>query len=205
MWSSRRRAVRAMLLPAGGGGPLTVGPLPLCVSVLLLLLVLLLLYQLHRVYWPHFRLLPPGPFPWPFLGNLWQLERCVDSALVFRAWARRFGPLFTYWTGGVSIVAVADVQLAKEMFVRHGANFLDRFPFAHINRHARGGPNFGLLLANGRLWRENRKFAMKVFKDVIGTDRMEQIVSAACLVVDARSFRSFGRVSQRFAGGPPSL
>ncbi|GJP32869.1 hypothetical protein CLOM_g17462 [Closterium sp. NIES-68] len=59
------------------------------------------------------RSLPPGPSPWPILGNLPDL-----GALPFRSLAKlsdRYGPILTVWFGSTPSVIISSPELAREV------------------------------------------------------------------------------------------
>jgi hypothetical protein len=79
--------------------------------------------------------LPPGPLPWPLLGNmnsLWSQNRWEDK---FLEWKQEYGPIYTHWyrnlmfynlttyvfklrIGPMSTVTVNSYDKAIELFVK---------------------------------------------------------------------------------------
>ncbi|RXH92231.1 hypothetical protein DVH24_033127 [Malus domestica] len=72
--------------------------------------------------------LPPGPCPWPVVGNLYQIQpvrfRC------YAEWAEKYGPIFSVWIGSTLNVAVSNTELAKEVLKENDQKLADR----HRNR-----------------------------------------------------------------------
>eukprot|EP00257_Ricinus_communis_P001347 XP_002511566.2 cytochrome P450 98A2 [Ricinus communis] len=57
--------------------------------------------------------LPPGPFPWPVLGNLPNIEpdvsKCLDN------WSQTYGRIISIWVGSTLNVVVSSSELAEEV------------------------------------------------------------------------------------------
>jgi coumaroylquinate(coumaroylshikimate) 3'-monooxygenase len=59
------------------------------------------------------RRLPPGPRPWPVVGNLTQIAPVRFKC--FMEWARTYGPVMSVWTGPTLNVVVSSAGAAREM------------------------------------------------------------------------------------------
>jgi len=85
------------------------------------LIILLLAYKLYQRL--RFKL-PPGPRPWPFVGNVYNVKpvrfRC------FAEWAQAYGPVISVWFGSVLNVIVSNSELAKEVLKEHDQQLADR-------------------------------------------------------------------------------
>ncbi|KAJ9180932.1 hypothetical protein P3X46_009117 [Hevea brasiliensis] len=93
----------------------------LLIPISILLLLLLLAYKLY------FRIrfkLPPGPRPWPIVGNLYDVKpvrfRC------YAEWAKSYGPIISVWLGSTLNVIVSNTELAKEVLKEHDQQLADR-------------------------------------------------------------------------------
>ncbi|KAB1221265.1 Cytochrome P450 76A2 [Morella rubra] len=62
--------------------------------------------------------LPPGPRPWPVVGNLFKLDPAVPHK-TFADLARKHGPIITLWLGSMRIVVVSSSEAARDMFKNH--------------------------------------------------------------------------------------
>ncbi|KAH7677215.1 coumaroylquinate(coumaroylshikimate) 3'-monooxygenase protein [Dioscorea alata] len=95
------------------------------------LLLLLLLYKAFR------RKLPPGPKPWPVVGNLYDIEpvrfRC------FWEWSKKYGPIMSVWFGPTLNVVVSSPELAKEVLKEHDHKLADRSRTRSSARFSRNG------------------------------------------------------------------
>lgn len=69
---------------------------------------------------------PPGPRPWPVVGNLPQLGTMPHQSLA--AMAKTYGPLMQLRLGYVNVVVAASASVAMEFLKKHDANFSNRPP-----------------------------------------------------------------------------
>lgn len=70
--------------------------------------------------------LPPGPTPWPIVGNLPHLGPIPHHALA--ALATKYGPLMHLRLGCVDVVVAASASVAAQFLKVHDANFASRPP-----------------------------------------------------------------------------
>lgn len=137
-------------LPAGV--PSAQGSLLLLVSLLLALHVAKLLVEerLRRR-----RLEPPGPFPWPLLGNAAQLGPAPH--LAFARLAATYGNIFHLRLGSWPVVVLSGERAIRQALIRQGAAFAGRpcFPSYQL---VSGGRSlaFG---AYSELWKVQRRLA----------------------------------------------
>ncbi|XP_065852091.1 cytochrome P450 98A2 [Euphorbia lathyris] len=105
--------------------------LPVIPLSIFLLLLSYLLYRRFRYK------LPPGPRPWPVVGNLYQIEpvrfRC------FAKWAEIYGPVFSVWFGSTLNVIVTNVELAKQVLKENDQQLADRHRNRSSARFSRDG------------------------------------------------------------------
>ncbi|XP_058765357.1 flavonoid 3'-monooxygenase-like [Vicia villosa] len=72
--------------------------------------------------------LPPGPKPWPIIGNMPHLGSAPHQSLA--ALAQTYGPLMHLKLGFVDAVVVASATVAEQFLKVHDANFSSRPPNA---------------------------------------------------------------------------
>uniref|UniRef100_A0ACD5VW40 Uncharacterized protein n=1 Tax=Avena sativa TaxID=4498 RepID=A0ACD5VW40_AVESA len=110
----------------------TASLLPVALALLAIPVVTALLLNRLR-----FGKLPPGPRPWPVLGNLFQIQpvRCR----CFAEWAGRYGPIMTVWFGSSPTVVVSTSELAQEVLKTHDQQLADRPRNRSSERFSRGG------------------------------------------------------------------
>uniref|UniRef100_A0A5B6ZD60 Flavonoid 3'-monooxygenase n=1 Tax=Davidia involucrata TaxID=16924 RepID=A0A5B6ZD60_DAVIN len=70
--------------------------------------------------------LPPGPKPWPVIGNLPHLGPMPHHSIA--AMARNYGPLMHLRLGFVDVVVAASASVAAQFLKTHDANFSSRPP-----------------------------------------------------------------------------
>lgn len=95
-----------------------------CITAFLLYLLLTLrTLLLTRHHGPR---LPPGPKPWPIIGNLPHLSTMPHQTMA--ALARTYGPLMHLRLGLVDVVVAASGSVAEQFLKVHDANFANRPP-----------------------------------------------------------------------------
>ncbi|KAJ7976546.1 putative Cytochrome P450 [Quillaja saponaria] len=81
--------------------------------------------------------LPPGPRPWPVVGNLYDIKpvrfRC------FAEWAQAYGPIISVWFGSTLNVIVSNTELAKEVLKEHDQQLADRHRSRSAAKFSRDG------------------------------------------------------------------
>ncbi|XP_078683598.1 cytochrome P450 2U1-like [Branchiostoma floridae x Branchiostoma belcheri] len=100
--------------------------------------------------------LPPGPRPWPLIGNLLTLSQ--DSAhLQYVKWAQQYGAVFIVYYGPFATVVINGMDNIQEALVNMPDIFSDR-PGPKRDR--------GIIFAHyGPVWKEQRKFTMSGLRD----------------------------------------
>lgn len=88
----------------------------LVVGFVLAMLVwfMLVIITEHNSHGSSKKLLPPGPTPWPLVGNIFQLGWSPHES--FTKLAHKHGPIITLWLGSMCTVVVSSNEVAREMF-----------------------------------------------------------------------------------------
>ncbi|WOL03866.1 Cytochrome P450 [Canna indica] len=159
--------------------------LPIAVAVAAALLSLLL-YLRWRVR------LPPGPRPWPVVGNLYDIKpvrfRC------FSEWAQTYGPIVSVWFGTTLNVVVSSAELAREVLKENDQQLADRPRTRSAARFSRDGkdliwadygPHYVKVrkLCNLELFSPKRLEALRPIREDEVTAMVESIFRA-CTVPD---------------------
>ncbi|XP_038878698.1 flavonoid 3'-monooxygenase [Benincasa hispida] len=85
---------------------------------------------LHRTFFRRSRFrLPPGPKPWPIVGNMPQIGGAPLHSLL-AAMAGEYGSLMYLRLGSVGVVVAASAAVAEKLLKVHDTNFLSRPPNA---------------------------------------------------------------------------
>uniref|UniRef100_A0A914WU01 Unspecific monooxygenase n=1 Tax=Plectus sambesii TaxID=2011161 RepID=A0A914WU01_9BILA len=147
-------------------------PLPTLKSIFgVILATILVVYLVDTFYWKR-RKLPPGPTPLPIIGNLIPIIAAADPVDQFLIWKKQFGPVYTVWLGPYANVFVTDYDVMHDALVKQGDAYAGRMRNYAIDQ-VRGG-NRGILLSEGNLWLEQRRFALHVLRDFgVGRSIME--------------------------------
>jgi hypothetical protein len=119
------------------------------------LLLTLLALVVHFVFYSRFRHLPPGPWPWPVVGNLFLLGSSPHQA--FAHLAKKYGPLVHLRLGSRHTVIVSSPAMAKEFLLTHDHVFQYRRP-STISTILNNGKN--IAQSSGPLWRQLRKICI---------------------------------------------
>lgn len=77
--------------------------------------------------------LPPGPRPLPVVGNIFQLGTKPHQSLA--QLAKTHGPLMSLHFGSVYTVIVTSPEMAREIFVKHDQDFLNRTVVEAVHAH----------------------------------------------------------------------
>ncbi|GFS38904.1 cytochrome P450, family 98, subfamily A, polypeptide 3 [Actinidia rufa] len=97
-------------------------------------IVILVAYNIYQKL--RYRL-PPGPRPWPVVGNLYHIKpvrfRC------FAEWAQSYGPILSVWFGPTQNVIVSTSELAKQVLKDKDSQLADRLRSRSSEKFSRGG------------------------------------------------------------------
>lgn len=116
--------------------------------------------------------------PLPLIGNLHTVLACEPGYTAFEAWYKRFGPVYTYWMGPVPFVMISDYKTLKDTFVKDGDAYAGKFHFKAATQEYRGG-EYGVVETTGEMWRDHRRFALHVLRDLgLSKSVMEERVLA---------------------------
>ncbi|XP_072484541.1 cytochrome P450 2E1-like [Notamacropus eugenii] len=104
--------------------------------------------------------LPPGPFPLPILGNIFNLD-IKNIPKSFDKLAKEYGPVFTIYIGSTRIVVLHGYKAVKEALLDLKNEFSGRaeIPTFEIHKDA------GIIFNNSETWRDTRRFSLTVLRD----------------------------------------
>ncbi|XP_059295873.1 cytochrome P450 98A3-like [Lycium ferocissimum] len=92
---------------------------------LLLSIFVSLIFLCYKLYHRLTAKLPPGPWPWPVIGNIFDITpvrfRC------FAEWAQIYGPIFSFYVGSKLNVVMNNAELAREVLKDNDQNLANRF------------------------------------------------------------------------------
>ncbi len=101
--------------------------------------------------------LPPGPWPWPVVGNLLQLHQGGKNLhKTFAGLAQQYGPIVYLSLGSVQTVVVSSPMMAKEFLKTHDQEFQYR-PKLTLAAEILMGNNGMAVSTGGPSWRHLRR------------------------------------------------
>ncbi|XP_032992168.1 cytochrome P450 2C16-like [Lacerta agilis] len=146
--------------------------------IFLLLVLSILLFSSMKMYQGQ---LPPGPTPWPLLGNLLQKDtRNVSDS--YQKLSMKYGPIFTIWMGPKPVVVLCGYEVVKDALVNYSEEFGGQPPLPIFDSVTKGR---GLLSTNEMKWKELRRFTLSTLRNFgMGKMMMSERIQeeANCLV-----------------------
>ncbi|TKR59749.1 hypothetical protein L596_029377 [Steinernema carpocapsae] len=126
--------------------------------------------------------LPPGPKPWPIIGNLGTLLyaewRGISAMEILKQWKKDYGNLYTFYVGPIPTVQVVDYKTAVDAYVKHGDIHAGRMQIWQF-QYIRG--NRGIVFAEGPEWQEQRRFSLHVLRNFgVGRNLMQERILDEC-------------------------
>ncbi|KAI3970821.1 hypothetical protein MKX01_024468 [Papaver californicum] len=97
---------------------------------------------------------PPGPKPWPVIGNLPHLGMAVHQSLA--AMVKTYGPIIYLRLGSVNVVVACSASIASQFLKTHDSNFSNRPPNSGAKHIAYNYQDL-VFAPYGRRWRMFRK------------------------------------------------
>ncbi|XP_064475951.1 cytochrome P450 2J6-like [Ornithodoros turicata] len=135
------------------------------IPALVTLIVCLIIHEIPRLTRKG---LPPGPYGLPVVGYLPFLGK--DAHRDMDQLRKQYGNIFGMFLGSRFVVGLCDYPAVKEALSQDALlNRPKDIPFA-MNKESQG-----LMVVNGPLWREQRRFSLRLFKNLgVTTQTMEQ-------------------------------
>ncbi|XP_039233958.1 cytochrome P450 2J6-like isoform X2 [Pipra filicauda] len=150
-------------------------------GVLVFFVVSLLIIQFLKLQWMR-RRLPPGPTPYPFFGNLFQMNFRIHHENL-KKMAKIYGNIFTLWVPQGPVVVLQGFQAVKEGLTVHAEDVAGRPTggFFHFLSHGNG-----VMFSNGHLWKQQRRFGLATMRKMgVGKKTQEyQLQEEACHLVE---------------------
>ena len=69
--------------------------------------------------------LPPGPKPFPIIGNVHQAPKSYGWR-TYREWSQQYGPIVHVNMLGQPVIILSTAEVAHELLAKRGATFSDR-------------------------------------------------------------------------------
>ncbi|XP_064600806.1 cytochrome P450 2J4-like [Liolophura sinensis] len=103
---------------------------------------------------------PPGPTPWPLIGNFLSLRGDLFTAL--HKLRSQYGDIYLLYMGSTPAVFVHGRENLQEVLVTRGDEFADRPKLLFSEILSKGK---GVASASGQPWKEQRRFALHTLRD----------------------------------------
>ncbi|XP_058527969.1 cytochrome P450 2C5 isoform X3 [Ochotona princeps] len=129
--------------------------------------------------------LPPGPTPFPIIGNILQLD-VKDISKSLTNFSKVYGPVFTLYLGTKPTVVLHGYEAVKEALIDLGEDFAGRGRFPVLEKVNKG---LGIIFSNAKSWKEMRRFSLMTLRNFgMGKRSIEDRVQeeACCLVEELR-------------------
>ncbi|NXM37116.1 CP2J6 protein, partial [Oxyruncus cristatus] len=128
------------------------------------------------------RRFPPGPTPYPFFGNLLQMNFKIHHEHL-KKMAKIYGNIFTLWVSNRPVVVLQGFQAVKEGLTVHTEDVAGRpaTGFFHFATHGNG-----VMFSNGRIWKQQRRFGLATMRKMgVGRKTQEsRLQKEACHLVE---------------------
>ncbi|KAK6064227.1 hypothetical protein SCUP234_10458 [Seiridium cupressi] len=105
--------------------------------------------------WTLWQRMPPGPRPFPFIGNQHQLSKSKPW-IQFESWSRKFGPMFTVWIGRRPTLVLSDPKIAQELLEKRSTKYSSRPRMVAMGELLWEGGSI-LVQPYGKAWSMRRK------------------------------------------------
>ncbi|XP_075692263.1 cytochrome P450 2B11-like [Rhinoderma darwinii] len=116
-------------------------------------------------------LLPPGPPPLPFIGNIHQVKH-RELLLSLQQFQEKYGPIFTVYFGSQPSVMLCGYDMVKEALIDHKDVFSGRGRRPLVESVIKG---YGIIDSNGERWKQMRRFALTTLRNFgMGKRSIEQ-------------------------------
>ncbi|CAI5451754.1 unnamed protein product [Caenorhabditis angaria] len=139
--------------------------------IIILCITSLAIYLGYHLYWKR-RNFPPGPIPFPLVGNILSLQLPPPGYVALNNWRKKYGDVYTFWLGNSPYISINSYEKLKETFVKDGDTYVGKKEQKFLTDF-RGG-SYGIVETNGELWRTHRRFALTNLRDFgLGKDLMQ--------------------------------
>ncbi|XP_018594535.1 cytochrome P450 1A1-like [Scleropages formosus] len=140
-----------------------VGPVSVSESLLAMvtMCVVYLAFRILRTNVPEGLRQPPGPKPFPVIGNV--LELGHNPHLSLTAMGQRYGPVFQIQIGTRPVVVLSGNDTVRQALIKQGEDFAGR-PDLHSFRLLSNGKSLAFSPDQAGVWRVRRKLAMSALR-----------------------------------------
>ncbi|KAM4043390.1 cytochrome P450 2J2-like [Anomaloglossus baeobatrachus] len=107
-------------------------------------------------------LLPPGPTPLPFIGNLLTIKFQLHHRTLMKL-SEIYGNIMTIWVGQTPLIVVNGYEAVKECLINNSEQVSNRptSPYFKVYSEERG-----IILSNGLNWKLQRRLVLKILRNL---------------------------------------
>uniref|UniRef100_A0AC34R462 Cytochrome P450 n=1 Tax=Panagrolaimus sp. JU765 TaxID=591449 RepID=A0AC34R462_9BILA len=127
--------------------------------IFLILGTIFILWMIQNFYWKR-KNLPPGPTPYPILGNFPFLNK-YGFENAFDLIKKQYGDIHTIWLGETPLVMICDVPTIMETFIKDSETYVGR-PLDQKVTELRTKGRYGLIFNDGELWKHHRRATLQI-------------------------------------------
>uniref|UniRef100_A0A0N5C5V9 Cytochrome P450 18a1 (inferred by orthology to a D. melanogaster protein) n=1 Tax=Strongyloides papillosus TaxID=174720 RepID=A0A0N5C5V9_STREA len=151
--------------------------------VLITIILIIYLFNFYRKV----KSLPPGPMPFPIIGNLFTFD-FEKLHLWICDQKNIYGNVFTIWIPEPLIV-LADYDSINEALVENGDHFLGRNVNGYPDKVFHEKINVGVMFSEGEEWKDQRRLSLHILRDfgvsrTILQDKIHLVVQDLCDHID---------------------
>ncbi|XP_077147756.1 cytochrome P450 2K1-like [Ranitomeya variabilis] len=150
---------------------LPLDPVTVLLSVVTCIFLATVMYKQKERVHPNY---PPGPKPWPIIGNILNLD-VQKPYLSFQELAKTYGPVYSIKIGVQEMVVLSGYDVVKEALVNQAEVFTDRPNIPVFMDFSKG---YGIVFSNGHSWKAMRRFTLSTLRDYgMGTRAIEEKIN----------------------------
>ncbi|XP_052599756.1 cytochrome P450 2K6-like [Peromyscus californicus insignis] len=120
---------------------------------------------------------PPGPKPWPVIGNLHilNLKRPYQTMLEL---SKKYGPVYSIHMGLKKVVVLSGYETVKDALINYGNQFGER---SRVPIFERLFNEKGITFAHGETWKTMRRFSLTTLRNFgMGKQIIEDTIIEEC-------------------------
>ncbi|XP_073531399.1 cytochrome P450 2J2-like [Phyllobates terribilis] len=127
-------------------------------------------------------LLPPGPTPLPFFGNLFTIKFQLHHRTLMKL-SEIYGNIMTIWVGQTPFIVLNGYETVKQCLIDNSEQVSNRPTTPYFQLYAE---EQGIIVSNGHNWKLQRRLGLKILRNLgLGKKGLEwRIKVEACQLVE---------------------
>ncbi|XP_075717978.1 cytochrome P450 2J2-like [Rhinoderma darwinii] len=107
-------------------------------------------------------LLPPGPIPFPFIGNLFTVKFQLHHRTLMKL-SKIYGNIMTIWAGQTHMIVLNGYETVRQCLITNSEKVSNRPTTPFFKYYAEGK---GILTSNGHNWKLQRRLGLKNLRNL---------------------------------------